>query len=84
VESKRAFVRCANTGISMAITPKGIVKEKIRLNINGFIDAKLKTYSYTPLYIKWGNTFAIICVIFSIFILGFVMVKKIGHEKMAK
>ena len=84
VESKRAFVRCANTGISMAITPKGIVKEKIPLNINGFIDAKLKTYSYTPLYIKWGNTFAIICVIFSIFILGFVIVKRIGSRKNRK
>ncbi|MEA3500166.1 MAG: apolipoprotein N-acyltransferase [Candidatus Marinimicrobia bacterium] len=73
VESKRAFVRCANTGISMVITPKGIVKKEIPLNKKGFFDAKLSTFSYTPLYIIWGNTFAIICVVFSIFILGFIL-----------
>lgn len=73
VESKRAFIRCANTGISMVISPKGIIKEKIPLNIKGSFDAKLKTYSYTPLYIKFGNLFAIVCVIISVIILGSVV-----------
>ncbi|MEA1986263.1 MAG: apolipoprotein N-acyltransferase, partial [Candidatus Marinimicrobia bacterium] len=69
VESKRALVRCANTGISMAITPKGIVKEKIMLNKKGFFDIKLKTFSFTPLYVKFGNWFAVFCIIISIGIL---------------
>ncbi len=80
VESKRAFVRCANTGISMAITPKGFVKEKISLNKKGFFDVKLKTFSYTTIYTKFGNIFAIICVIISTIIFAFIFIEKLKQK----
>jgi len=60
------IVRCVNTGISGFIDPIGIVKHKIPLGEKSIIKAEILPAQKLTFYTKYGEIFAILCIIFTI------------------
>jgi len=51
-------LRCANTGISMIIDPRGEVIQKTKLNTEAVMIDNIKGTNYKTFYTKFGNIFA--------------------------
>ncbi len=66
IENRVPIVRCANTGISGVIDPTGIVKHKIPLGEKSIIKAEILPAQKLTFYTKYGEIFAILCIIFTI------------------
>ena len=70
IENRRTIVRSANTGISLIIEPTGIVKEETNLNEENGISTKIQLNSELTFYSKYGDIFAWVMVVLTIFLLG--------------
>jgi len=60
IETRRPVVRCANTGISMAIDPTGRILKQLPLNTRGFLDVRMRVPAMQSTYVRSGNAFAFI------------------------
>jgi len=80
VENGLPMIRVANNGISAIIDPLGRVIEKLDLNeinyINGLIPKKL---NFPTIFSKFGNI-AILSIIFCIFLINYLLVKKLDNS----
>ena len=63
IENRKSVLRCANTGISAIINPKGEVLKSIGLNQSGVITSFIKKTNKSTFYTNYGNVFAIIMLI---------------------
>ncbi|MBU0528973.1 apolipoprotein N-acyltransferase [bacterium] len=68
VENRVPIVRCANTGISGVINPIGIVQQKIPLGNEAIIIADILPIQNLTFYTKYGEIFAVLCIIISLII----------------
>lgn len=68
IENRVFIVRCANTGISGVINPIGIVQQKIPLGKKSITIANIFPSQNLTFYTKYGEVFAILCVIISLII----------------
>ena len=68
IENRIFIVRCANTGISGVINPIGIVQHKIPLGKKSIIVADIIPSQNLTFYTKYGEVFAILCIIISLLI----------------
>ena len=60
VETRRPVIRCANTGVSMAIDHTGRILKELPLNTRGILDVRMTVPDMQSPYVKSGNTFAFI------------------------
>ncbi len=58
VETRRPVVRCANTGVSMAIDHTGRITGQLPLNTRGFLDVRMTVPHMNSIYVHAGNAFA--------------------------
>ena len=63
IENRKSVLRCANTGISAIIDPKGEVLEYIPLNQRGVITSFIKKTNKSTFYTNYGNVFVVIMLI---------------------
>ncbi len=66
IEQRIPVVRCANTGISMIYDRAGRIQSKMGLGENGVVSAGIIPRTSLTFYGKFGDVFAIICIITSI------------------
>ncbi len=77
VENRVPIVRCANTGISGIINPKGIVQQKIPLGVKSVVLAEIFPVQKLTFYTRYGEIFAILCVIISLVIFSSTWINRI-------
>lgn len=77
IENRVPIVRCANTGISGVINPIGIVQHKIPLGEKSIIVADILPIHRLTFYTKYGEVFAILCIIISLIIFSSVWLNRI-------
>ena len=70
-------MRCANTGISGVIDPIGIVQMKIPLGEQSILKAEILPAQKLTFYTKYGEVFAILCIIITIGIFTTTWIKRI-------
>ena len=68
IENRVPIVRCANTGISGVINPTGFVQQKIPLGKKAIIIADIIPIQTLTFYTKYGEVFAVLCIIVSLII----------------
>ncbi len=77
VENRRPVIRGDNTGISMIIDPSGNIVKQLPLNQTGVINAAITPSNGVTFYTKYGDIFAQISAVISMFfILGVLLRKK--------
>ena len=76
IENRVSIIRCANTGISGVINPSGIVQEKILLGKQAIITADISPIQNLTFYTKYGEIFAVFCVIVSFAIFTFAWINR--------
>ena len=76
IENRVPIIRCANTGISGVINPSGIVQEKILLGKQAIITADISPIQNLTFYTKYGEIFAVFCVIVSFAIFTFAWINR--------
>lgn len=77
IENRRPVLRCTNTGISMVINPSGNIVKQLPLNQTGVINAAIMPSNEITFYTQYGDIFAQISVVISMFfILGVLLRKK--------
>ena len=76
IENRVSIVRCANTGISGVINPIGIVQNKISLGKKSIIIADILPAQNLTFYTKYGEIFAILCIIVLLLILTSVWINR--------
>ena len=83
IEQGLPVFRSANTGISAFIDPYGIIINRLDLNTEGYIDAKLSKKIESTLYSNWGakkwNTLLFCLIVLSI-ILCFIKVDQLSKN----
>jgi len=79
IENRRPVLRCANTGLTMHVSPTGEIIDKVDLNKKGSIDnIKIFKNDYKTFYTRYGNVFALILLIINI---GFIIKAYFKNEK---
>ncbi len=68
IENRIGIARAANTGISGTIYPSGRVVNQLRINEKGIIMAQLPLRIGQTFYTRFGDIFAMICTLISLFI----------------
>jgi apolipoprotein N-acyltransferase len=68
IENRIGIARAANTGISGTILPSGKVVKKLGINKKGILMAQLPLQVEQTFYTRFGDIFAMICTIVSLFI----------------
>ncbi len=63
VESRRWLMRCANTGISALIDPRGRVRQSARLDQTALVLGSIRPAAGLTVYAAIGDSFAIACAI---------------------
>jgi apolipoprotein N-acyltransferase len=66
VEGRVNLIRCANTGISAFIAPTGKVIKKTKLFEKRTLSSEIEIKKISSPYLKLGNTFAYVCLLFCI------------------
>ena len=66
IENRVPIVRCANTGISGVINSIGMVQHKIPLGKKSIIKADILPAQNLTFYTKYGEVFAILCIMVSL------------------
>jgi len=57
IESRRTILRCANTGISMIINPRGNIEHQLELNTSGTIESMVYPEKRITFYTQYGHKF---------------------------
>ena len=66
VENRTPIARSANTGISALILPTGKVNKRIDYNKQGIVLASIPIKNISSFYTKYGDWFALICILISV------------------
>ncbi|MEE8478982.1 MAG: apolipoprotein N-acyltransferase [Candidatus Neomarinimicrobiota bacterium] len=77
IENRVPIVRCANTGISGVINPLGIEQHRIPLGKKSILIANILPAQNLTFYTKYGEVFAILCIIISLIIFTSVWINRI-------
>jgi len=77
VENRVPIVRCANTGISGSINSIGLVEQKVPLGEKKILIAEITPSQKLSFYTKFGEVFALLCVIATLIILVRLCIKTI-------
>ena len=77
IENRVPIVRCANTGISGVINSLGVVQQKIPLGKKSIIMANIFPAQNLTFYTKYGEIFAIFCIIIVLIIYASVWINRI-------
>ncbi len=70
IENRKSIARAANTGISCFIDPYGFVSDSTPIFTTTQIVQEIGLYQGQTFYSRYGNVFALICLVFT---LGFVL-----------
>ena len=88
VENRRSVVRCANTGVSCIIDPRGHVVDRIRdsaggdIFVRGVLNAQVELNNETTFYTRWGDWFVGLALVILIILLAFCQYKRSqSHEE---
>ncbi len=84
IESGRYFIRCASTGISGIISPKGEVLTKTEIFTKKIIKADISPIEKKTFYSHMGDWLAIACVIITLGLIVSLCFKKIISKKSQK
>ena len=57
IENRKSVLRCANTGISMIVSPTGEVEQQTNLNVEQVITTFISKTNTITFYTKYGNIF---------------------------
>jgi apolipoprotein N-acyltransferase len=80
VENRCYIVRAGNTGVSAFIDPYGRVRERLPINVSGFIFGKINpTIKEETIYTRWGDLFSWVCVMVVVALILFGVVSKKGR-----
>jgi apolipoprotein N-acyltransferase len=66
VETRRAFVRCGNTGISYIVTPEGKVKHRTKLFEEAVISDDIYPILTETFYTKYGDVFSYVMTVIAV------------------
>ncbi len=77
IENRVPIIRCANTGISGVINSIGIVEQKISLGEKAIIKTEIFPAQNLTFYTKYGEVFAMICIIIVLIIYASVWINRI-------
>src|SRR6185437_2627391 len=70
VENRRWLLRCTNNGFTVVVDPYGRIVAKLPTDIRGELDAPYDFRSGLTPYARFGDWFAWLCLIGSVFLLG--------------
>ncbi len=76
IENRRPVLRCTNTGISMVVNPSGNIVKQLPLNQAGVINASIMPSNGITFYTKYGDIFAQISTVISMFFIVGVLLRK--------
>ena len=68
IENRIPIVRSGNTGISGAILPSGVVKEKVPIGKESVFSVNIPLGNNNSLYTRYGDFLAVMCFVIFIFI----------------
>lgn len=68
VETGRPLIRCANTGITVVVSPAGRILERLPFYEQGTLNAEIAVAKDAPqtLYTRWGDWWAIGCLLLGV------------------
>jgi len=75
IENRKSVLRCANTGISMVVSPLGEVLQQTKLNTEDIITTFISKSDTITFYTKYGNVFAYLILMVTIFLLSYSIYK---------
>jgi apolipoprotein N-acyltransferase len=87
VENRRSLARAANTGISGFIDPTGQIISQTRIYTDATLIADIPVIAASTIYTRYGDFFAILCLIGSGLFMAFdrirltVTTKEVSHER---
>ncbi|MBZ5554831.1 MAG: apolipoprotein N-acyltransferase [Acidobacteriia bacterium] len=76
IENRRYLVRAANTGISAIVDPYGRIITRTKLNTQVVLHGEIEYRTDRTFYVRFGDVFAWLCVLWSGGFLGFVSFRK--------
>ena len=72
IESGRYVVRSSNNGIAAIINPIGVIEQKVKFGVSGYVDLKEKKKIQPTIFSKYGNKiFAIVILLYISLIFSF-------------
>ena len=69
IENRRSVLRCANTGLSMVISPLGEILNQTQLNKEDRITTFISRTNTITFYTKYGNVFAYLMLLITMILL---------------
>ena len=79
VENRRSLVRAANTGISGFIDPVGRILQTTPLFEDAVIDQAIPVLDVSTIYTRWGDLFALGCLVLSLGLLSLSIIHRKRH-----
>ncbi|MDX9791050.1 MAG: apolipoprotein N-acyltransferase [Candidatus Kapabacteria bacterium] len=76
IENRRYIARCANTGVSGLISPTGETISRLPQYTKAGLFVEIPLLKDMTLYSEYGDWFALICFIYTVFIFLFAYIKK--------
>lgn len=70
IENRRSLVRAANTGISGFVDPVGNIMGQTELFHDTVLSRDIPIYNELSIYTRFGDFFAVICSLISVFLIG--------------
>lgn len=86
VENRVFVVRCANTGISCFIDPRGRIVDRVKdgnggdVFVSGFLTRSIVLMDSKTIYTRYGDWFVLLCFLSSVAILILAWRREIWHE----
>tara|TARA_B100000676_G_scaffold143884_1_gene142376 strand:+ start:161 stop:1603 length:1443 start_codon:yes stop_codon:yes gene_type:complete len=77
IETRRPIIRCANTGISMAVNEYGNIISELDLNKKGNMDVTIYPSNKITFYVKFGDIF----IYFMMLVIVLCMFKRVRYEE---
>jgi len=75
IENRKSVLRCANTGLSMVISPLGEILKQTELNTEDRITTFISRTNTITFYTKYGNVFAYLMLIITMILLFYSIYK---------
>ena len=86
VESRKAVLTAANTGVSAIIEPSGKIVAQTKVYERTLLSGKFRQNNYKTFYMLYGDVFVKFCIFFLVAFILFVVYKRyvLGHENKKK
>jgi apolipoprotein N-acyltransferase len=76
IENRVPVVRSANTGISLILDEFGRDVCALKFGQTGWLTATVSQGQPATFYVKYGNWFAVLCVILTVFLIGYSIIRR--------